>query len=289
MHTLFIGDRSYSSWSLRAWLLFERWGLDVSLRHVDFMQGTVRDHLAEVAPAQTVPAVLLDGEVAMWDSLAIGEELASRHPDLPFWPKDPARRALARSLAAEMHASFSALRTDCPMNLRAAYQDVPHSDEVLADVARIDQLWTHARALAADGPWLCGAYSIADAMYAPVAARIAGYDLPVSQAAADYVAAHLADPAFRRWRAMGLAKGATLPWYDRDYARRDWPGPVPAKARKVEHGPSQNTACPYSGKTVTHFLELDGVVWGFCNAFCRDKTVADPTAWPAFAAMVAKG
>lgn len=103
--------------------------------------------------------------------------------------------------------------------------------------------------------------------------------------AAAYVAAHLADPHFRRWRAMGFARGTTLARYARDVATTDWPGPRPHPAHVVDHGPAENDACPYSGDPVTHFLEVDGRIFGFCNAFCRDKTLHDPDAWPAFVAI----
>ncbi len=123
-----------------------------------------------------------------------------------------------------------------------------------------------------NGPWLCGAYSAADVFFAPVATRIATYNLPVGKDAAAYVAAHLAHPSFRRWRAMGLVDGADQEFYRRDYPRRPWPGPKPRAARAVDAGPSENALCPYGEKPVTHFLALDGRIFGFCNAFCRDKT-----------------
>ncbi len=103
----------------------------------------------------------------------------------------------------------------------------------------------------------------------------------------EYVNAHLADPSFRRWRAMGKAQNLIQPSYAKPYPERPWPGPAPLPATLAD-GPSVNDACPYSGKPVTHFLEADGKVWGFCNAFCRDKTLADPEAWPPFMAMIAR-
>ena len=130
-------------------------------------------------------------------------------------------------------------------------------------------------------PWLCGAYSAADVFFAPVATRIATYDLPVGPAARAYVDAQLAHPSFRRWRAMGLVDGPDQLAYERPYPRRVWPGPTPIPARAAE-GETVNDRCPYSGGPVTHALEAGGARWGFCNAFCRDKTAADPAAWPAF-------
>lgn len=282
---LYIGDYAYSSWSLRGWLLYRRFGLACSVKRVDFHAADVRDQLTDIAPACTVPSVnFSDGGLA-WDSLALAEELASRHPGAGLWPADPVLRATARSLAAEMHSGFGTLRGFCPMNTRTAYTDVPVSDELQSDLSRIEEIWDYALTQSG-GPWLCGAYSVADAFYAPVAARIAGYSLPVGEPARTYVERHLADPAFRRFRAMGLISGATLPWYEQQYPKIDWPGPVPRPARLVDAGPSVNAVCPYSGDPVTHFMEMDEQVWGFCNAFCRDKTVADPEAWPEFMARI---
>ncbi len=288
-YDLHIGDYAYSSWSLRGWLMLDRFGLTYSARLVDFSDTSVAEQMAALAPARTVPCLVTEDGAVLSDTLAMGEELATRHPDLGFWPQDPRARAAARSLTAEMHSSFSALRGACPMNLRSAYSDFAAAPDVAADVARIEELWAYARALApVEGPWLFGAYSLADAFYAPVAARIAGYGLAVGTEAAKYVEAHLSDPAFRRWRALGLCVGETLPWYAMPNATRPWPGPAPFAAKAVPHGPAVNTACPYSGKPATHFMETGGVIFGMCNATCRDKTVADPAAWPAFVALAAE-
>lgn len=286
-YELVLGDYAYSSWSLRGWLLFHRFDLRFRQVMLDFRdERSVAEQLSSWPPARTVPTVRTPDGVVISESLAIAEELASRHPEAGIWPADPAPRAVARNLASEMHAGFSALRNDCPMNLRVAYKDVPISAAVDADLRRLELIWDHARqACAPEGPWLCGAYSAADAFFAPVAARIAGYGLVVSDSAAAYVDAHLNDRAFRRWRAMALVHGQDLPWYIRDYPQRDWPGPAPLRAEAVDTGSSENALCPYSGKPVTHLMQLDGRVFGFCNAFCRDKTAADPLAWPAFEAV----
>ena len=286
-YSLAIGDRAYSSWSLRGWLLFDAFNIPVQTRTARLYSDDLPALLRDFSPARTVPAMRCPDGTVVADSLAIAEELASRHPDAGLWPAEPKARAAARGLAAEMHSGFSALRSHCPMNIRLSYTECDPPAAVLADLARIETIWAAARTAFADqGPWLCGAYSAADAFYAPVAARIAGYNLPVGPAAAAYVAQHLAHPSFRRWRAMGQIDGTDQPYYDRPYPRRPWPGPAIAKAVALASGPSVNAACPYSGKSATHFLELDGKVWGFCNAFCRDKTVADPDAWPRFTAMV---
>lgn len=282
---LHIGDYAYSSWSLRGWLLYRRFGRDCEVRLVDFHAADSVASQLQRAPAKTVPAAELENGGLVWDSLALAEELAQRHPEMGLWPADPMLRATARSLAAEMHSGFATLRGLCPMNLRLAYTGVPVPGALAADLARLEEIWAYALGQSG-GPWLCGAYSAADAFYAPVAARIAGYGLPVGNQAAGYVARHLADPAFRRFRAMGLVRGETLERYAKPYATVDWPGPAPEPAQPRASGRSVNATCPFSGDPVTDFLDFRSKVWGFCNPFCRDKTAADPTAWPAFMGMV---
>ncbi|MBI1218356.1 MAG: glutathione S-transferase [Rhodobacteraceae bacterium] len=286
-YDLAIGDRAYSSWSLRGWLLFDAFGLPVRTHMARLATDELPRLLQDYAPARTVPALRAEDGAVVADSLAMAEELASRHPEAGIWPALPTARAAARMLAAEMHSSYAALRQACPMNLRVAYTGFAPSEAVRADLARIEALWAWARGTVGDKrPWLCGAYSAADAFYAPVAARIAGYDLPVGPEAAAYVAAHLAHPSFRRWRAMGLVDGPDQDAYRLELTRRDWPGPTPRVAEAVAQGPAENATCPYSGKPVKHFLRLEGRIFGFCNPFCRDKTAADPEAWPAFMALV---
>ncbi|MFY0617522.1 glutathione S-transferase [Shimia sp.] len=286
-YDLYLGDYAYSSWSLRGWLLFEKFGIARDTTLVDFSDQSVAEQLAKIAPARTVPTVVTPDGAILSDSLAIAEELASRHPDAGLWPLAPAARATARNLAAEMHSGFMTLRNDCPMNLRLSYSDCKPPEALLKDVQRLETIWEHARkTYGSAGPWLCGDYSAADAFYAPAAARIAGYNLPVGKIAQDYVNTHLSDPAFRRWRAMGLVHGATLPWYAKDYPTRAWPGPKAHTAKAIDSGTAENAVCPYSGVSVTHLMEIDGRTFGMCNAFCRDKTVADPEAWPAFMALL---
>lgn len=285
-YDLCIADRGYSSWSLRGWLLFAAFGLTPRLTVTRLYEPGFAQTLEGFFPAHTVPALRLPEGVVIAESVAIAEELATRHPDAGHWPADPKARAIARALVAEMHAGFTALRSHCPMNLRVSYSDCAPPQAVLDDLARLDLLWTWARReTGAQGPWLCGDYSAADAFFAPVAGRVAGYGLPVSDASQAYVDAHLAHGPFRRWRAMGLVDGADQPFYDRDYPRRPWPGPAPLAAEACD-GPSINDACPYSGKPVTDFARIDGQVIGFCNPFCRDKTVADPQAWPQAMALL---
>jgi glutathione S-transferase len=284
-YELSIGDRAYSSWSMRAWLLFDVFGIPVRVRRSQLYTETFAKMLVDYPPARKVPILTLPEGGIVADSLAIAEELASRHPDLGLWPTNPALRAAARMLTAEMHSAFSSLRDQCPMNLRRAHRDVPVDTALADDLARIQRLWDHAFSLSGSDGWLFGGYGVADAFFAPVAARIAGYDLPVSDRARAYVDLHLADPSFRRWRAMGHHDGADQAIYDLPWPRTDWPGPAPATAHATE-GPSVNAACPYSGEPVTHFLDFGGTTYGFCNVFCRDKTLSDPEVWPKFTALV---
>jgi glutathione S-transferase len=285
-YDLVIGDRAYSSWSLRGWLLFDAFGLPVKLHTARLYTDELPTLLKQFHPGKTAPTMRTPDGVVVPETIAIAEELASRHPEAGIWPTDPKARAVARVLAAEMHAGFGALRSHCPMNLRVSYEDCAPPQAVLDDLARLELIWDWARAETGAKVWLAGDYSAADAFFAPVATRIATYNLPVSDRAMDYVQAHLAHPSFRRWRAMGLVDGADQEFYRRPYPRRLWPGPVPMAARAVEGTEAENAACPYSGKPVTHVLEMQGRRFGFCNAFCRDKTVADPEAWPAFMALL---
>ncbi len=228
-YVLAIGDRSYSSWSLRGWLMFARFGIPVTVRLARLYSPEIAALRAEFG-ARTVPALRIvdDGrDQTLWGTLAIAETLAERHPDAGLWPSDPGARALARSLAGEMHSSFQALRDACTMNIRRAYAGFAPDPAVRADLARIEELWRAARSAHGGAePWLFGAYSLADVFFAPVATRIATYDLPVAADAAPYVAAHLADPAFLAWRAEALAEPWGQPRYDMDLPERPWPGPA---------------------------------------------------------------
>ncbi|MEM7295282.1 MAG: glutathione S-transferase [Pseudomonadota bacterium] len=283
-YDLLIGDRSYSSWSLRGWLLFEHFDIPRSVTHVELDRPAFYEELKNWAPSRTVPTVRTP-EGGIWsDTLAIAEGLSEAHPEKSMWPEEPKARAFARTITAEMHSGFSALRVACPMNLRNLWVDFEPSEAVMSDVSRIEEIWTHARTLTGEGPWLFGAFSIADAFYAPVAARIAGHALPVGDMAQAYVQTHIRHSAFRRWRAMGEAHGRIIEGYEKPLDKAPWPGPQPIVAVPVmpAEGPSENAACPYSGEEVTHFLKAGGRIFGFCNAFCRDKTLADPEAWPAF-------
>ncbi|MEJ2036876.1 MAG: glutathione S-transferase [Maritimibacter sp.] len=285
-YDLYIGDRAFSSWSLRGWLMFENFGIPCRTHMVGLYTGTMAADLAPLAPAKLVPVMRTPDGIVVGETLAMAETLAERHPEAGLWPEDPEARALARWLVAEMHSGFTALRGACPMQLLRQYDGFQPSEAVRADLDRLETIWTMAREkFGGSGPWLFGRYSLADVVYAPVAARIAGFGLPVSAEAQAYVATHLADPAFRRWRALGLTVSYDPEPYAQDLPHLPWPGPQPLAAKAVDHGPSVNAACPYSGDPVSDFLEFDGKIYGFCNPACRDKTVNDPEAWPAFMAL----
>ncbi len=223
-YDLYIGDRTFSSWSLRGWLMLEKFNLAHNDHLVGLYSGTMADDLAALAPATLVPALRTPEGTVVGETLAMAETLAERHPDAGMWPQDPAARAAARWLCAAMTAGFGALRGACPMQLQHVNVGFDASDDVRADLARIETLWAHAKAQATDdGPWLLGTYSLADAFYAPVAARIVGYDLPVSQGARAYCETTINDPAFKAWRAEGL-KTVYDPFpYDMGVPTRPWP------------------------------------------------------------------
>ncbi|MCB1310632.1 MAG: glutathione S-transferase [Sedimentitalea sp.] len=205
-YDLYLGDRMYSSWSLRGWLMFEKFGLPARVHMVGLYAGTMAQDLAPLAPARLVPAVRTPEGTMIGESLAIAETLAERHPGAGLWPQDPAARATARWLCVEMASGFAALRGDCPMQLHRCYRGFAPSTAVRADLERIETLWRHARSVSgSDTPWLFGGYSLADVFYTPVAARIVGYGLPVSPEARAYCAALLGDPAVVRWRREALA------------------------------------------------------------------------------------
>ncbi|QJD30037.1 glutathione S-transferase family protein [Methylococcus geothermalis] len=212
--TLVIGNKNYSSWSLRPWLYLKHHGLAFEEVRIPLYREDSKPKILAHSPTGKVP-VLIDGDVAVWDSLAILEYLAERFPETSGWPQAPADRALARSLAAEMHSGFLALRTHCGMNCRRppAVKAVPEA--VHRDVARIGHIWRDCRErFAGDGPWLFGRFSIADAMYAPVALRFATYRLEAGKSAAEYVSTVLGHPATQEWMEAGRAENEVIPAFE---------------------------------------------------------------------------
>ena len=222
-YQLYIGDRKYSSWSLRGWLMLEKFNLPHSTTLVEMFSGTMAAQMAPLAPARLLPTLVLPDGTVVGETVAIAETLAERHPEAGLWPADPAARATARWLVAEMASGCGALRSACPMQLAHIYQGFEPSDAVLADLARIETLFDHAREIsgAAEG-WLFGDYSLADAFYAPVAARIVGFELPVSDEMRAYCRVTLSDPVLRRWQdRMDEVKYSTDP-YPIDSPRIPW-------------------------------------------------------------------
>ncbi|WP_159757484.1 glutathione S-transferase family protein [Sphingomonas sp. 8AM] len=199
---LIIGNKAYSSWSLRGWLACRQSGLifeEVVVPLYDDEWDRRREG-DEFAPSSGKVPILWDGEAVVWDSLAIVDYLADKVGRAPFWPEDEAARAMARSMAAEMHASFAALRRKHTMNVRQIYPPVSPDDDVRADLTRIFELWAQARArFGSGGDFLFGDFGAADIMFAPVCTRIATYSLPAPRFAAAYVMAVLQHPFMQDW------------------------------------------------------------------------------------------
>jgi glutathione S-transferase len=204
MPSLVIANKLYSSWSMRPWLLMRELNLDFDEIFIPLDQPDTRERILAYSPAGKVP-ILVDGEVRVWESLAIMDHLADLHPGKGIWPEDLAARAMARSISAEMHAGFAALRSACPVNLGKTYAERDRGEPVARDVARIAAIWREARErFGGDGPFLFGAYGAADAMYAPVVTRLDTYSITVDPVSRAYMDAILATRSFRDWREDAL-------------------------------------------------------------------------------------
>jgi len=203
---LLIGNRNYSTWSLRPWLVLRHFDIAFDDEVLQLSGPGWRENLAARSPTGKVP-VLIDGDLAVPETIAIIEYLAESFPEKAIWPADRADRALARAAASEMHAGFSSLRNHAPMNLRASHKGKVDLDAVRGDLHRVETLWGGLLAKSG-GPYLFGAFSAADAMFAPLATRLRTYDLPVSDVAGRYVEAIYALPAFQDWLGMALQE----PW-----------------------------------------------------------------------------
>ena len=210
--TLVIGNKNYSSWSLRPWLAMKVAGIPFAEHRIPLYGPGSKDQILVYSPAGKVPC-LADGDLRVWDSLSICEYLAEKHPGL--WPQDPAARALARSVSAEMHSGFANLRAKMSMNIRKRYPGLGRTPESLADVARIVSLWSDCRArYGKGGRFLFGAFSIADAMYAPVVLRFRTYEVELPADCRAYSDAVLALPAMQDWIAAAMAETESLPQYE---------------------------------------------------------------------------
>ncbi|MGE0372549.1 MAG: glutathione S-transferase family protein [Gammaproteobacteria bacterium] len=197
--TLVIGNKNYSSWSLRPWLLLRHSGIPFEEVRFPLYRDDTRERIAALSPSGLVP-VLRHGDVAVWDSLAICEHVNELYPAHLLWPADPSARAVARAASAEMHAGFRALREHMPMNCRGYLPGRGLNPETEKDIRRILALWRHCRTTYGDGgPMLFGGFSIADAMFAPVALRFQTYDVKLDPVGAAYVSTLLALPAMVEW------------------------------------------------------------------------------------------
>jgi glutathione S-transferase len=204
---LVIGNKNYSSWSMRPWLALRA-------NHIAFEEVLIplytgeadKKRILSFTHSGKVPA-LIDGDVAIWDSLAIIEYLAEKFPEALIWPEDRARRAHARSISAEMHSGFMALRNECGMNLHRPVGAIELSADAHANIARIEQIWIECRErYGKSGPFLFGAFGGADAMFAPVVHRFRTYAIETGPEARDYMNTMMALPAFREWTQAGLAE-----------------------------------------------------------------------------------
>ena len=205
---LVIGNKNYSSWSLRPWIAMKALGIAFEEILIPFGSpignAEFKARLAPYTPAGQVP-VLVDGDTSVWETLAILEYLAEKFPARRLWPADTLARAQARALASEMHAGFGALRGECPMNIRRPVRARALSVEAQANVARIEEMWSECRARHG-GPFLFGKFSAADAMYAPVVARLHTYCIKVGDDTSRYMEAMMALPAWAEWHAGALAE-----------------------------------------------------------------------------------
>jgi len=207
---LVIGNKAYSSWSLRPWLVLKQAGLAFAETVIPLRRSDSAVRIADHSPTGRVPCLVHDG-LAIWDSLAICEYVAELAPDAELWPADRAARAVARSVSAEMHSGFVPLRSSMPMDLKRDRKGQGMTDATAADIARIEALWADARArfgTPAGGPFLFGTFTIADAMFAPVVTRLETYGVAVSPESRAYMDAVLALPALREW----IAAAKDEPW-----------------------------------------------------------------------------
>jgi len=211
MLKLIIGNRAYSSWSMRGWLAVKQSGEEFEEYVVPMFDAEweKRREGDEFAPSLGKVPILWDGETVVWDSLAIIEFLADRYGSALFWPEDEGARGMARSMAAEMHSGFSNLRRDLPMNVRKSFSPIELSDPVREEIDRILQLWAQARArFGGIGDFLFGDWCAADMMYAPVVTRFITYAVPIPSFAAVYVKAVLSHPHVAEW----IDKAQDEPW-----------------------------------------------------------------------------
>lgn len=213
---LILGNQNYSSWSLRPWLALAEHDIAFDEEVINIYDPASKAKILSYSPAGKMP-ILIDGENVIWDSIAILETLADKFPQLDLWPKDPAARALARSISAEMHSGFVPLRKAMPMNLKrvAALPKAGVADDVKADIKRICDIFRDARTrFGARGSFLFGAFSAADCMFAPIATRLRTYAIKLDEPCEEYVEAIHNLDAFKRWKEAALKETWTQADYD---------------------------------------------------------------------------
>jgi glutathione S-transferase len=208
---LIVGNKNYSSWSMRPWIAMKVAGIAFTEEVISLNAPDFKERVSEISGAGKVPA-LDDNGVHVWDSLAILEYLAERFPDARLWPSDPAARAHARAISSEMHSGFVPLRRACPMNMWRPVKKRDLAEDAMANVRRIGSMWQQCReGYGAGGPFLFGAFGAADAMYAPVVSRFHTYDVAVNTSARVYMDAVMALPAWAEWYAAALKEPWVLP------------------------------------------------------------------------------
>ena len=213
--TLIIGNRNYSSWSLRAWLALEATGQVFDEVMVPLGQPDTEEAILHWSPTGKVPAYR-DGDIIVWDSLAICEYLAERYPAANLWPEEPHARTAARSVVAEMHSGFVPLRKHMPMNLRASYPGEEWDNAVVSDIERMIFVWESCREMFGEGgDMLFGAFSIADAFFAPIVSRFLTYGVAPTGVAGEYMEAIWSLPAMQQWSEAARAEPWSHPIYDR--------------------------------------------------------------------------
>jgi glutathione S-transferase len=214
---LVIGNKNYSSWSMRAWLALRANNIAFDEVFIPLYTGDEdKKRILAFTRSGKVPT-LVDGDVTIWDSLAIIEYIAERFPDARLWPEDRARRAHARSIAAEMHSGFPALRSECAMNLHRPVRAVALSTQARADVARVQQIWMECRERYGKlGPFLFGGFGAADAMFAPVVHRFRTYAIAVAPEARAYMETIMEMPAFQEWTRGALAETIVIEKFESD-------------------------------------------------------------------------
>ncbi len=209
---LVIGNKNYSSWSLRPWLAARHAGIEFDEIWIPLYTAASTAQIRQYSPSGKVP-VWREGDFAVWESLAICEYLAEKVPAL--WPSDPKARAVARAVSTEMHAGFTALRTGMTMNARARGRRVTETPEIAADIDRIETIWTDCRRrFGSAGPWLFGAFSIADAMFGPVVLRFVPYGVKRPGVVDEYVANFMADPHLQAWIAAAERETEVLEQFE---------------------------------------------------------------------------